>query len=549
MGAKRIVLAVAALLACLLPAAAQERHAIVVGIDTYTHKDWRKLTFAVKDAKRAARVLEAKGFNVVQLIDAEATKGQIEAAWKSALDRAGKGSVVLLYFAGHGVELVGKNYLLSFGHEFSRTDVAVLARSSIHLDGLMQDLAAAQKRDGMDELVGVFVIDACRETPAIMEGAKLMQGGLAPVVPPREAFVLYSAGVGQKASDGGPGDANSPFATELFALWAEDMALSEMAQRLRERVYLKARELENEQTPAYYDQLKYSRTLTGAPRDPQKLMLSVFDPAKRARTRQIAPGDTIVDCSLCSEMVVIGAGETRIGAIAGSNAEAHELPQRVVKIAKPFALGKHEVTYQQWQPCVDNGRCRKLPGSDDKRLALHPAAGISWDDARNYIEWLKQVTKRDYRLPTEAEWEHAARSEPGHLFPHGSAVADLCKYANGADRSLGPVLFTSSCDDGFGRRTAPVGSFLPNTRGLFDMSGNVWEWVEDCWHASYKDAPADGRAWKEENGGSCSLRVARGGSWRSGPQSLTASARTAFPHDHSRRTIGLRVAREIMADD
>lgn len=553
MQASRFLSAVAiVLLSWIHPAAAQDRHAIVVGINVYAKPaqvvpgvvQAAPLKKAVPDAERAAKDLRSLGFNVTTLFDAAATRSAILTAWQQTLDTLKPGGVVLLYFAGHGLELGGRNFLLPHDVTYHISDPGIAANSAVGLHDLMRALGERQR---VTPSIGVMIIDACRELPPEMVTANLSVT-LAPVVPPRDVFVMYSTGIGQFASDGDDSDPHSPFATELFSLWTQDLALSGMAEQLRERVIRRAGELKVDQTPAYYDQLQVSRSLLGAPRQPQVLKLSVFD-KKRSRVRSIAARDTIVDCSLCPEMVVIGGGASRMGAIAGSSAREHEQPQVEIRIAQPFALGKHEVTNQQWRACVDEGPCRDLDGVKNDRLALHPVAGVTWDDAKVYVAWLSRVTKRAYRLATEAEWEHAARSEPDHVYPHGASAAELCKYANGADRSLGPVLYTGSCDDGFGRKTSPAGSFLPNKRGLFDMSGNVWEWVEDCWHASHQGAPADGRARTAENGGVCSLRVARGGSWRSDPSSLTASARTAFPQGHSRRTIGLRVARDVMPDD
>jgi len=170
---------------------------------------------------------------------------------------------------------------------------------------------------------------------------------------------------------------------------------------------------------------------------------------------------------------------------------------------------------------------------------------VSWRDANDYVRWLSGKTGAVYRLATEAEWEYAARAEKGAdtRYFFGNDAERLCEYANGADLSVGLLPYTNrACDDGVGRGTSIVGRYRPNSWGLHDMLGNAWEWVQDCWHESYDGAPTDGSGWNDIN---CGRRVARGGSWRSGPDALRSAVRNAFPPDHHRTTLGFRVVREL----
>ena len=224
-----------------------------------------------------------------------------------------------------------------------------------------------------------------------------------------------------------------------------------------------------------------------------------------------------------------------------SGHRANEAPRHDVVLGKKFAIGKFEVTNREWNACVEERGCAG-PAKQDN---LKPVADVSWVDANDYVHWLSGKTGATYRLATEAEWEYAARAQKGAntRYYFGDDVGPICGYANGADVSVGMMPYANrACDDGVGRETSFVGRYRPNAWGLHDMLGNVWEWVQDCWHESYDAAPGDGSAW---HGADCVRHVARGGSWRSGPDALRTAIRNAFPPDHRRSTLGFRVVREV----
>ena len=196
------------------------------------------------------------------------------------------------------------------------------------------------------------------------------------------------------------------------------------------------------------------------------------------------------------EMVEIPGGSFRMGCVSGQNCANDEQPVHEVQV-ESFELSKYEVTFEEYDRFTSAaGRAR---ASDEGwGRGRRPVINVSWEDAVAYTRWLSEQTGERYRLPTEAEWEYAARA--------GTATA--YSWGNGIGRNR------ANCD-GCGsqwdnRQTAPVGSFGPNGWGLHDLHGNVWEWVQDCWNESYRGAPADGSAWES---GDCSLRVLRGGSW------------------------------------
>ena len=173
-----------------------------------------------------------------------------------------------------------------------------------------------------------------------------------------------------------------------------------------------------------------------------------------------------------------------------------------------------------------------------------PVVCVNWKDAQAYVSWLSRMTDKTYRLLSEAEWEYVARAGTRTRYWYGDdkGADQLCTYGNGAAQETSFDWKNDACGDGY-ERTAPVGSFRSNSFGLHDVHGNVWEWVEDCWHDSYSGAPSDGRAWT--SGGDCSLRVLRGGSWDNAPGNLRAAIR--YRNDDVGRfySVGFRVARTL----
>jgi formylglycine-generating enzyme required for sulfatase activity len=254
-----------------------------------------------------------------------------------------------------------------------------------------------------------------------------------------------------------------------------------------------------------------------------------------------AQSQTSRDCGACPEMVVVPAGSFTMGSPENEPDHSNdEGPLHEVHFRKPFAIGQHEVTYGEFLSFVNSTDrtmepCFHEPGFP--QTERHPAVCISWMDARQYAAWLSKSTGKLYRLPTEAEWEYAARAatRPGvnPSYHFGNSVESLCEYANSAEES---------CRDGYGT-TAPVGSFKPNTFGLFDMHGNVWELVEDCPTADYRDSPNDGSAL---SGDRCDKRVIRGGGWVNKAGHLRAANRGWIGGPELRDVLtGFRVVKEI----
>jgi formylglycine-generating enzyme required for sulfatase activity len=269
---------------------------------------------------------------------------------------------------------------------------------------------------------------------------------------------------------------------------------------------------------------------------------------------QLRPGSQFRECSGCPLMVVVPSGQFTMGAsaadIEAGDAPKSSAPARSVTISRPFAVGKFEVTFSEFDACVSAGGCRNYrPGDNGLGRGTRPVINISWDDAKLYVRWLSTTTGKVYRLLSEAEWEYAARAGSTTKYHFGNDEKSLCGFANVADASGSQEKRGNDgfgtwqlCDDGH-FKTAPVGSFRPNDFGLYDVHGNVSEWVEDPWHDDYTGAPSDERPWT--TGGSVSFRIARGGSFYHLASGVTSTYRFKYHAADQGNLIGFRVARTL----
>lgn len=265
--------------------------------------------------------------------------------------------------------------------------------------------------------------------------------------------------------------------------------------------------------------------------------------------RGMKPGESFRECAKdCPEMLVIPSGEFWMGSRDGEGDQNNsEYPRHRVQIEKSFAVAKFETTWDDWLACVAMRGCDGRPTGDSSYgRGRKPLINVSWEQAKTYVAWLSRMTGKPYRLLTEAEWDYAARGvtrpdAPHPRYPWGDdANHEHANYGTGrccAGRIEGGDQWYN---------TAPVGQFPPNAFGLYDMQGNVAEWVEDIWHDSYLgDPPVDGRAWW--TGGDESSRVVRGGSWYDPPEEIRSASRDGRPADFRSNRLGFRVGRTLSA--
>lgn len=237
--------------------------------------------------------------------------------------------------------------------------------------------------------------------------------------------------------------------------------------------------------------------------------------------------------------------ERQIAMTAGSQKSwlAREQPQHWVGIERPVAMGRYPVTVAEWRVFARATGWRQsgevnweAPGF--AQTERHPVVGVNWFDAVRYVRWLSEMTGRGYRLPSEAEWEYACRAGTRTAFSFGDTIST--SQAN----YDGNFTYNGGARGEYRRGTTPAGMFPPNPWGLYDMHGNVWEWVQDVVHENYEGAPADGSAWEE--GGDQARRILRGGSWLYNPRYLRSALRNGFSGALSNDIVGFRVVRELM---
>ena len=260
-------------------------------------------------------------------------------------------------------------------------------------------------------------------------------------------------------------------------------------------------------------------------RPPLEIKPADIKPAPAPAPAGSSTAGTQKDCQTCPPLVMIPAGAFNMGA---TEMFPFESPVHRVTISRPFYIGQREVTLAEWDACVADKGCSYSPpdkGAADR--ATTPVTNLGWDDTQQYVAWLSKKTGKAYRLPSESEWEYAARAGTTTTYPWGT------KMEKNRANCLG-------CSDPPSNGLTPAGSYPANAFGLYDMLGNAAEWVEDCWHASYRSAPSDGSAWAAPR---CQERVLRGGSFNNDPRYLRSASRFKYDFDVRYYTNGFRVAR------
>ena len=517
----------AACLACLAASAAvaEPRVALVVGNNAYEDAP---LDNPLSDASLIAGSLRELGFEVSTARNAD------EDAMEEAIVRLGErlqelgpDAVGIFYYAGHGVQSsVGRNYLIPVG-------AAIRGESRLAAKAVSADWVLDTMRNA-GNAVNVLILDAYRNNPYVARrGAR----GLAAMVPGSDSPIAFSAAAGQTAEDGDGN--NSACAAALAAeMRGPGLTFAQVFQNVRKRVPERQRHRPagERQTPTEVSQLTRDH---------------IFVPSSGVPVR-ISHTPQPVDWAR-EEWGQI-KGTSRAEALEGyigrhRDSRYADLAKLRLGEVRRSVLGVREVTREEFGRFVDatgrsiDNRCWVLTGQERanrsdrgwrnpgfRQSGSHPVVCVSWDEAKDYVEWLSRETGETYRLPSEAEWEYAARAGTGTKYSWGNEV--------GANRAN---CGKDHCGDQW-KYTAPVGSFAPNGFGLYDMHGNVWEWVEDCFDGSYAGAPSGGGA---RRGGDCARRVMRGGGWGSHPWYLRAAFwgwdASGFRDDG----VGFRVARTL----
>jgi formylglycine-generating enzyme required for sulfatase activity len=523
-----------------LPQQRAARVALVIGNDSYPDAS-TPLSTTIKDARTLADEFRRSEFEVD--LKENVGKEDMQRAIDAFTGKIRSGTAALFYFSGYGIQVARQTYLIP-------VNAQVWTEAEVRRDGISVDsLLAEMHRKGAK--VKIIILDAARRNP-FERRFRASAAGLAALDAPDGTLALYSAAPGKVINDST--GANSLFVSELIKeMRSPNLTAEEVFNRARIGV---SRASNNEQVPWVASSLLEefyfgtSRAVATAPATqspaPTPAPAPAQPPAARPAPAPAAPapqasstapatvvepgrgdfkaGDMFRDCSDCAELVVVPAGSFDMG-----SPTEYENPVHRVTIAKPFAIGRYEVTFNEWDKCVEDGGCKYRPEDREWGRGDRPVINISWLDAKAFVTWLSQKTGKTYRLPTEAEWEYAARG--GTTSPYWWGREPGSRQAN-----------CRECNTGESQRTSPVGSYKPNAFGLYDTAGNAAEWIEDCWNDNYRGAPNNGTAWTS---GQCRLRVLRGGAFDSQAKYVRSMARFRYDADVRYVSNGLRVVREL----
>jgi len=593
-------------------ASAETRIALVVGNTSYAHVS--RLDNPKNDARLLADTLRTLGFTLVgggpQLDLDKRAFDDVVRTFGRALQGADVG---LFYYAGHGVQVRGSNFLVP-------VDANPISDADVDLDMLDMNVVLRQMENARARLK-IVILDACRNNPfgggrslamdrrRDSEPTRLRDtaSGLAQMQAPEGTLISYATQPGGVARDGA--DGNSPYTRALAETIREPgLGLFEVFNEVGLKVKRATGEFQVPWVstspidhPFYFvpsatvaaaaqplvqagDEERAWNLVKGSTnlRDFTSFM-SQFpngrhagDAAARAkeinraesqkvatlgptarpaiaptpvgaltpeRERALKPKESFKECDNCPAMVTIPPGSFTMGSPAGEpQREAVEGPQQRVSFARMFAVGRSEVSFEEWDACVADGGCNAYRADDfGWGRGKLPVINVSWTDAKAYVKWLSQKTGATYRLLSEAEREYIARGCtaadcPSTAFWFGSKVSppqanfDWRYSYNGSAKGLPP------------KRTVAIDDSDPNPFGLLHVHGNVREWVEDCWNGTLTGMPGNGAA---RTTGDCNSRVVRGGAWSDEPKDLRSAKRSWEVTSERREEVGFRVARTL----
>ena len=589
-------------------AMAERRVALVIGNGAYRHVP--ALPNPPNDARRMAEVLRDAGFEVILGVDLD--RAGMDARLREFGNRLENARLGLIFYAGHGLQVSGENWLLPVDAQLERE--RELEFEAMPLARIIRVAESAAPTN-------LVFLDACRDNPLARSLARSMGtrsaavgAGLAEVRSGVGTLVAFATQPGNVALDG-DGTRHSPFTGALarhLVTPGLDVALA--MRRVREDVLeatgrrqvpwdhssltgdvvlvptaMPAPSPAVPEAGADREALFWQSAMAGGSRADFEAYLQafpngIFAPLARSRLAALAPpaalrvpgtppparaypvgvGGTFRDCPECPDLVVIPAGRFQMGTAGGDGFEG---PQRDVEVAGELAIGRFHVTvgeYRRFAQATRRARAdcavfEKAAGSDSRGGAFrsrpgsgwdapgfpqadtHPVVCVTWTDAQDYARWLSQRTGQRYRLPTEAEWEYAARAGTTTRWWWGDQPVGQCEAANGRDQTGWAGDSTAAaCRDGYSR-TSPVGQFRPNAFGLHDMGGNAWQWVEDCMRDNYAAAPRD--ASEAVTWPGCPRHIFRGGSWETAPSLLRPAQRAWGELGARYSSIGFRIVR------
>jgi len=547
------------------------RIALVIGNGNYQYPDnLPKLTNPVNDAEDVAKALRGFGFEVIE------RKNQTLEAMNQTIaefgSRIGGSEAALFYFAGHGIQVKNQNYLMPVNAKIESE--AMVPYQGVNINQVLDEM------DNGKSGANIVMLDACRNNPISGKFRSGKSRGLAsPGSTPKGTVIVYATDPGNVAADGD--GRNGLFTAGLLtAFKGKNLSLDdvltvasaevERASGQTQTPYVNgpktlqktfhfgasADPVREDTESIYWTSIEHStdpedfsaylrtypkgsyRTLAenhlrrlkaSPPVAAQTPNSPIPTSVKLAGVAQSRPallnasesvkhvaGTLFHDCEECPAMIVIPPGAFDMG----SKEYGTEKPLHRVNFAGVFALARTEVTCAQWEAIMGS-----VPKGGQAACAPNlPIQGVTWKEAKDFVQRLSEKSGKNYRLPTEAEWEYACRAGASTEYCGSNAIDSVGWHADATDKAR------------------PVAGKRPNDWGLYDMSGNAWEWTEDCWNANYQGAPADGSAWIS---GDCSRRIRRGGSWDNSLRYLRAANRDFLNSALSGGDGGFRPARTL----
>ena len=556
------------------------RRALIIGNASYPSAT-PPLSTTLADARDLAEELRHSRFEVD--LKTNMSKADMQSAIDAFTAKITVGSSALFFFSGYGVQVDRQTFLIPVNADpWTAPEVR---KDGISLDAMLAEM----HRKGAK--VKVVIIDAARRNP-FERRFRSAPEGLAAANAPENTLAMYSAVPGKLTSD--RSGTNSPFVSELIKeIRANSNAPSNMTaedafNHLKLLVY---RATNNEQIPwvasslveEFYFGNQSGRvaerpTQREAERQPERPSEREAErpperPSERQAERQpevrrdkiplsyqneiaLVEKDLFRECAGCPEMVVVPSGEYTMGSPDDeSDRSSNEGPQHKVKIPRRFAVGKLKVTRDEYETFVnetsyagsdkcftlEDGRAEERgnrsfrnPGFDQD--GKHPVVCINWDDANAYVAWLSKKTGKLYRLLSESEWEYVARAGSKTPFWWGPSIStDQANYD-------GNSTYGNGAKGQYRQKTVPGDMFEANPWGVYQVHGNAFEWVEDCWNETYQYAPSDDSI---RLAGNCSRHVRRGGAWNIAAKTLRSAYRENRPALTRGSNLGMRVARTL----
>lgn len=481
--------------------------------------------------------LEKVGFDVIRVKDVNKEEMYKEILnYTDRLLEAGPKVTGFFYYSGHGAAQSkdGDNFLIPTEARVKHS--AQLPLLGVKLNEIIESISS------IPSIANFVVIDACRNV-AFTRGLRSGYKGLRREKGRKGVGIAFSTLPGEVAID--DNFYSKALASEILKA---GQPATKVFRAVRRKVLQKT---DQEQTPWYEDGIIKDFYFNNELVSPRPAIVdtitstTIVDETKadvfchrngiwtniNGKAKCVDIKDTFKECRDCPVMVVVGPGHF----IMGANDLRYAKPTHTVYINRPFAVSEFEITFNEWQACIDDNGCNNYSPPDwGWGKGTRPVINVSWDDAKQYINWINKKLnlnqRNGYRLLSEAEWEYTARANKQTPYAWGNFLKSHkanCKDCGGNKA---------------GKKTVPVGQFPKNNFSLYDMNGNVWEWVEDCWSNDYKNKPNSGQAWVRDN---CKRKVIRGGSWYESSKRIRSGVRDSYLKSIRKYKVGFRIARGL----